>query len=309
MVATPRSFEMIAMLIVGGEGTLVGGLAGAALLTLLPIAFQPIALYKTLVEGAVLILAFQYLPDGIVGGIWRVVGRLGRTRRPGALAPETVAALDTPTQPQRQVVAKKTPALEAAGLAKRFGGLQAVADVSFAVPHGSITALIGPNGAGKTTVFNLITNLFPADRGEVRLYGRSLRGLTPGDIAALGLLRTFQTARVLPGMTTLENLLAGAHRQIRHGAAQNMLWLPSALPRGTIAAPARRGAARPGRPRPFSRRRGNHIANGSAEAARSVPRADGAASAPPARRAGGGPQRRGDRRACRAALRDFATSV
>jgi branched-chain amino acid transport system ATP-binding protein len=218
---------MIAMLIVGGEGTLVGGLAGAALLTLLPIVFQPIALYKTLVEGAVLVLAFQYLPDGIVGGLWRLVGRFARTGPPSALA-EGDASNDR-TQPRRQRAAKETLALEAAGLAKRFGGLQAVANVSFAVPDGSITALIGPNGAGKTTVFNLITNLFPADRGEVRLYGRSLRGLNPGDIAALGLLRTFQTARVLPGMTTLENLLAGAHRQIRRGAAQHMLWLPPAL--------------------------------------------------------------------------------
>jgi branched-chain amino acid transport system permease protein len=228
MVATPRSFEMIAMLIVGGEGTLVGGLAGAALLTLLPIAFQPIALYKTLVEGAVLVLAFQYLPDGIVGGLWRLVERLARTGPPSALAAEAEAT-SGPTQPRRPLRTKETLALEAVGLAKRFGGLQAVANVSFAVPDGSITALIGPNGAGKTTVFNLITNLFPADRGDVRLYGRSLRGLNPGDIAALGLLRTFQTARVLPGMTTLENLLAGAHRQIRHGAAQHMLWLSAAL--------------------------------------------------------------------------------
>ena len=227
MVATPRSFEMIAMLIVGGEGTLVGGLAGSALITLLPIAFQPIALYKTLVEGAVLVLAFQYLPDGIVGGLWRLVGRFACTGRPDALAPQPSSAADQAPPPHRH--AEKTPALEAAGLAKRFGGLQAVADVSFAVPDGSITALIGPNGAGKTTVFNLITNLFPADSGEVRLYGRSLWGLAPGDIAALGLLRTFQTARVLPGMTTLENLLAGAHRQIRHGAAQHMLWLAPAL--------------------------------------------------------------------------------
>jgi branched-chain amino acid transport system permease protein len=228
MVATPRSFEMIAMLIVGGEGTLVGGLAGAALLTLLPIVFQPIALYKTLVEGAVLVLAFQYLPDGIVGGLWRLVGRFAHASPPNALAMGADAASDR-TPPQRRRAAKESLALEAVGLAKRFGGLQAVANVSFAVPDGSITALIGPNGAGKTTVFNLITNLFPADRGEVRLYGRSLRGLSPGDIAALGLLRTFQTARVLPGMTTLENLLAGAHRQIRRGAAQHMLWLPSAL--------------------------------------------------------------------------------
>jgi branched-chain amino acid transport system permease protein len=230
MVATPRSFEMIAMLIVGGEGTLVGGLAGAALLTLLPIAFQPIALYKTLVEGAVLVLAFQYLPDGIVGGMWRLVGRLASADRPRPFAPAaTGPAVDRSTQPHRELVAKGALALEAVGLGKRFGGLQAVTDVSFTVPDGSITALIGPNGAGKTTVFNLITNLFPADRGEVRFYGRSLRGQTPGDIAALGLLRTFQTARVLPGMTTLENLLAGAHRQIRHGAAQHMLWLAPAL--------------------------------------------------------------------------------
>jgi branched-chain amino acid transport system permease protein len=224
MVATPRSFEMIAMLIVGGEGTLVGGLAGTALLTLLPIAFQPIALYKTVVEGAVLVLAFQYLPDGIVGGMWRLIGRVARTARPRESMPETAPESDRPQEPHRQAVAASAPALEAVDLAKSFGGLQAVNNVSFTVPDGSITALIGPNGAGKTTIFNLVTNLFSADRGEVRFCGRSLRGLTPGDIAALGLLRTYQTARVFPGMTTLENLLAGAHRQVRHGAAQHMVW-------------------------------------------------------------------------------------
>jgi len=172
-------------------------------------------------------VAFQDFPQRSVGGLWRLVGRFARTGPPSALA-EGDASSDR-TQPRQQRAAKETLALEANGLAKRFGGLQAVANVSFAVPDGSITALIGPNGAGKTTVFNLITNLFPADHGEVRLYGRSLLGLNSGDIATLGLLRTFQTARVLPGMTTLENLLAGAHRQIRRGAAQHMLWLPTAL--------------------------------------------------------------------------------
>lgn len=118
--------------------------------------------------------------------------------------------------------------LEASGLSKRFGGVRAVTDLSFAVPDGSITALIGPNGAGKTTVFNLITNLFPPDSGEVRFFGESLRGRTPGEIAAFGLLRTFQTARVFPGMTTLENLLAGAHRNVRYGAPWHMAWWPAA---------------------------------------------------------------------------------
>jgi branched-chain amino acid transport system ATP-binding protein len=133
------------------------------------------------------------------------------------------------------------PALEAVGLAKRFGGVEAVAGLSFTVADASITALIGPNGAGKTTVFNLVTNLFQPDAGEVRFYGSSLRGRPPGKIAALGLLRTFQTARIFPGMTALENLLAGAHRQLRFGAAAQMAWLPAA--RREEASLRRRGEA------------------------------------------------------------------
>lgn len=228
MVATERSFEMIAMLIVGGEGTLVGGLAGTALLTLLPIAFQPIALYKTMVEGAVLVLAFQYLPDGMVGAVWRAAARLAPAVPPRGPTTAPLAA-DDQLPARRKGAAVGASALEALGLAKRFGGVQAVMDLSFSVPDGSITALIGPNGAGKTTVFNLITNLFSPDSGDVRFYGQSLHRAAPGDIAARGLLRTFQTARVFPGMTTLENLLTGAHRQVRHGAAAHMLWLPPAI--------------------------------------------------------------------------------
>ncbi len=119
-------------------------------------------------------------------------------------------------------------ALEVAGLGKTFGGLRAVDDVSFAVPQGSVTALIGPNGAGKTTVFNLITNFFQPDAGEVRFYGKSLKHLAPERIAALGLVRTFQSARIFPGMTTLENALIGGHLQVRNGPMQQMLWLASA---------------------------------------------------------------------------------
>ncbi|MGH6981220.1 MAG: branched-chain amino acid ABC transporter permease, partial [Stellaceae bacterium] len=79
MVDTKRSFEMIAMLIIGGEGTLIGGLPGAALITLLPTVFQPFAVYKSLAEGAILVLTFQYLPDGLLGGAWRL-GRWATAR-------------------------------------------------------------------------------------------------------------------------------------------------------------------------------------------------------------------------------------
>jgi branched-chain amino acid transport system permease protein len=73
MVGTPRSFEMIAMLVLGGEGMLVGGLPGAALITLLPTIFQPLAGYKIFAEGVILVLAFQYLPNGIVGAVARLL--------------------------------------------------------------------------------------------------------------------------------------------------------------------------------------------------------------------------------------------
>src|SRR6202022_2808632 len=96
------------------------------------------------------------------------------------------------------------------------------------VPDGSLTALIGPNGAGKTTLFNLITNLFSLDAGEMYFYGIPLNRLSPGQIAGLGLVRTFQTARVFPGMTVLENVLSGAHMSVKSSALQQILGLAAA---------------------------------------------------------------------------------
>ena len=117
-----------------------------------------------------------------------------------------------------------SPALECRAVSKSFDGLRAVEDVSFIVPDGSLCALIGPNGAGKTTLFNMATNLFPPSSGEVHFFGQSAAGLSPHQIAADGVIRTFQTARVFPGMTTLENVLAGAHLHVHAGALAQMLW-------------------------------------------------------------------------------------
>ncbi len=126
-----------------------------------------------------------------------------------------------------------TVALDVAHVSKRFGGLLAVDDVTFQVGEGSLTALIGPNGAGKTTLFNAITNLFPASSGTMRFFGRDLAGLGGAAIARLGLVRTFQTARVFPGMTALENIMSGAHMHVRAGAPtqRSGLRLPAARER------------------------------------------------------------------------------
>ena len=121
-----------------------------------------------------------------------------------------------------------TAALDVVGLSRSFGGVKACDKVSFTVPDGSLTAVIGPNGAGKTTVFNLVTNLYSADEGEVRFYGTPILGRAPAEIAAMGLIRTFQSARIFPGMTAIENVLAGAHLHVGVAAWRQMLWLPAA---------------------------------------------------------------------------------
>jgi branched-chain amino acid transport system ATP-binding protein len=116
------------------------------------------------------------------------------------------------------------PALECRSVSKIFGGVLAVDDVSFVAPAGRISALIGPNGAGKTTLFNVATNLYAPSSGEVCFFGNQVAGLSAHHIAAFGVIRTFQTARVFPGMTALENVLAGAHLHLRTPVISQMLW-------------------------------------------------------------------------------------
>ena len=101
-------------------------------------------------------------------------------------------------------------ALVVRNLSKRFGGLRAVQDLSFAVSEGETVALIGPNGAGKTTSFNLITGYHRPDAGSVFAFGRELVGLRPHDVCAHGLARTFQVARPFGKMTVLANVMTGA---------------------------------------------------------------------------------------------------
>jgi len=98
------------------------------------------------------------------------------------------------------------PVLETRGLAKSFGGVQAVAGVDLAMPRGEIRALIGPNGAGKTTFFNMLTGQLKADAGEVRFKGERLSGLPPHAVWRLGVSRTFQITATFSSLTALENV-------------------------------------------------------------------------------------------------------
>lgn len=119
-----------------------------------------------------------------------------------------------------------TDVLQVDGVSRRFGGLQALKDVTFAVPPGSATAVIGPNGAGKTTLLDVITGFTRPDTGEVRLDGRPITNTRPQDLAGHGLMRTFQSARLVPRLTVRENLMLGAHHLGSEGMWAAGLRLP-----------------------------------------------------------------------------------
>jgi len=107
--------------------------------------------------------------------------------------------------------------LEAKGIAKRFGGVQAVSDVSFSIAPRQIYGLIGPNGAGKTTLFNLLTGIYAPNAGSFVFDGRDISGLRPDRIAAAGVARTFQNIRLFANLSALENVMIGRHVRTRAG--------------------------------------------------------------------------------------------
>ena len=117
--------------------------------------------------------------------------------------------------------------LEIRNITKLFGGLAALKEVSFDVPAGEIKAMIGPNGAGKTTMFDVLTGILHPTSGEVSLKGKSIIGLRPDEITAMGMIRTFQTIQLFEGMTALENVMVGCHCRTRSGFVSSGLRLPA----------------------------------------------------------------------------------
>jgi branched-chain amino acid transport system ATP-binding protein len=110
-----------------------------------------------------------------------------------------------------------TVLLEARGIAKSFGGVKALADVSLTIRAGEIYGLIGPNGAGNTTFFNVLTGLYPKDAGAVTFDGAPLKLGSPHEVARAGVARTFQNIRLFANMTARENVMVGRHVRTRAG--------------------------------------------------------------------------------------------
>jgi ABC-type branched-subunit amino acid transport system ATPase component len=118
------------------------------------------------------------------------------------------------------------PLLAVHELVKRYGGVTALAGVSFGVPEGSITGLIGPNGAGKSTVLGIVSGFVPPSAGRVELAGADVTGWDAHRLARRGVLRTFQVARVFGGLTAIENVLVGTPRHRGESALGLLLGRP-----------------------------------------------------------------------------------
>ena len=109
-------------------------------------------------------------------------------------------------------------------VAKSFGGVQAVKEVSLDVERGSIFSIIGPNGAGKTSLVNMISGFYKADQGSITFDGTELIGKRPSQIAEQGIARTFQNIALFHGLTVLDNLMLGRHVRMKSGILSSILY-------------------------------------------------------------------------------------
>ena len=229
---SPASFdagmgiEYLMMAMIGGQGSMIGGVIGAAAITFLKNGIQdylPLIApgasgqLEIVVFAAIFILFLQRARRGIVPFI--------ADRLPSAAPPAPVAAGELA---RRKQPAPGAPLLEVGQVVRRFGGLVAVNLVSFEVRAAEILGLIGPNGAGKSTMFNLCTGALPMDSGSIRFAGREIRKLPQRAIARAGIARTFQHVKLRPRMSVLDNVLLGAYPRTRAGIFASVLRLDRA---------------------------------------------------------------------------------
>lgn len=209
--------------IVGGLGTLWGPVIAAAILVPLGEFLNAqfghrVPGVQDVVYGAALIVAIIYFPAGIWGKIDEYLQRRkGRSDQGVTSMEATPNPGKGPTEQKDFLIfSPGTPRghdgsiLKLEGIARSFGGVTAIKDVSIEIPRGKLLGIIGPNGAGKTTLFNVINGYLKPDKGRVVFEGQDVTHLKPHALCRMGVARTFQVAQIFNKMTVLENIMIGA---------------------------------------------------------------------------------------------------
>ena len=299
--------EYLFMAVVGGIGSVWGAFVGAGVVKVLedqlqvylPRLIGTSGNYEVIVFGIVLVVMLKVAPRGLWPAIARLWPAPPRRRDWG----------DAPPLPERPKPAPGELLLDVKEARKTFGGLVAVNDVSFSIRAGEIVGLIGPNGAGKSTIFNLISGVAPLSGGTVSFKGRRIDGHPSREVARLGMARTFQHVKLVPGMTVLENVALGCYVRSSTGSVKAMLRLDRA--RGAACAARGREAIAPHRPRRASARARRQPAARAATPGGDRPRTRERPVAAAARRTrrGAAPQGKGSAGSVLRQLRDEGLSL
>lgn len=234
------SVEILLMVVIGGLGSVWGAVAGAFIVELLAEGLRDVI--PAIIPGAtgevqligyglVLVLVIILLPGGLYQVLmtaWQAIRRKFGPKDAGSGMHADGSESD-PADAPLPAVSTPVPVgetiLEVSGLTKRYGGVVAVDEVSFAVPAGRIMGLIGPNGAGKTTCFNMISGAIAPTSGTVRFLGAEIQGRKPHVGAERGLTRTFQNLQVFASTDVVGNVYMGRYRKGRAGILRGMLGL------------------------------------------------------------------------------------
>jgi len=216
----PYSIMLVVMLVVGGAGRLWGAIVGTVAMMWLPELLRAASTWEPIVFGIVLAVVMLFAPNGLAG--------LAR-RRPSIVLP---AAGDAPhIDLPRPATPHASGLLLMDDVSRQFGGVRAVGGLSYQVLPGRVQALIGPNGAGKSTALALIAGTIPPSSGEIRFAGQRIEQWPAHRRARLGIGRTFQHVRLIPGLTVLENVLLGRYAAAGSGRHDDGVAAAAALVR------------------------------------------------------------------------------
>ena len=225
------SLQIIAMVVIGGLGSVPGAILGALYVVGLPALFNDSPTIGLLTSGIGLLILLLYLPGGLLEIVHRVRDWLlgvaaRRMPAPVVAEPQSVAVRSLPARPAAPVSDPTVPALVASGVTVRFGGRLALDDVGITAHRGEVVGLIGSNGAGKSTLLNVISGFTPVEAGRIELFGNDVTNLPPYERAAHGLGRVFQDARLFGDLTVRETVKVALETHERSELVPSMLALP-----------------------------------------------------------------------------------